>query len=89
MSKTNTLRSHCPEHSTYPADKMIPKSVMKRLREKVNVVIAYNGRPFIEFTKRKRDKGKISKFIKAVHNRRSRRFLKMEIRKEVCLYDNN
>lgn len=78
MRKTNTLRSHCPEHQTYPAEKMIPKGVMKWVREKVNV-IEENGKAKLERVKRKRDKGHTSKFVKKTHNKRSRRFLKKGI----------
>ena len=33
LSKTNSLGSHTPEHSTYPADKMFPKEESLRLKD--------------------------------------------------------
>ena len=33
LSKTNSLGSHYPEHTTYPANKMFPKEESLRLKE--------------------------------------------------------
>jgi hypothetical protein len=71
MKGSNTFASHTPEHRTYPADKMLPK-----LHYKSNSHEAKKNKSIIC------DSPKQKKVIKKGHAKRSRKYLKNQLRSE-------
>ena len=84
MTKTKTLMNHVGESENFRYDKMIPIETMRKLREVI--FLDKNGEIVIEnhkVVKKKRKKKIGDKFIKKFYNKKRRKYLKNQIKKEL------
>lgn len=66
---TNHLTSHCGEHSSYPAHRMMPVTVVRRMRKPYG---------------KSRPDSSVVQAYKRAHNKRSRRYMLQQARLEAA-----